>query len=85
MQNAARIMIVVAGAVALVGCHKQQPNPAENDDLAIESNLPGSEVPPNAQIETLPPDESSVTSNGELESGDDHPDLNATNNAPQPH
>ena len=85
MQNAARILIVVAGTAALVGCHKQQPKAAENDDLAIESNLPGGAVPPNAEIETLPPDESSVTSNGDLESGDDHPDVNAVSNAPQPH
>ena len=85
MQNAARILIVVAGSVTLLGCHKQQPKAAENDDLTIESNLPGGEVPPNAEIETLPPDESSVTSNGELASGDDHPDIKAVQNTPQPH
>jgi len=85
MQNAARILIVVAGAAALLGCHKQQPKVAENDDLAIESNLSGGAGPPTAEIETLPPDESSVTSNSDLAAGDDHPDINADGNAPQPH
>jgi hypothetical protein len=85
MQNAARILIVVAGAVALIGCHKQQPKAAENDDLAIESNLPGGEVPPNAQIETLPPDESSVTSNSDLAAGSDQPEINGAGNSTQPH
>jgi hypothetical protein len=85
MQNAARILIVVAGAVALVGCHKQQPKVAENDDLAIESNLPGSELPPNAEIETLPADESSTTSNGELAAGSDQTDANAAGKSSQPH
>ena len=85
MQNAARVLIVVAGAVALLGCHKQQPRPAENDDLASESNLSGGQVPPNAEIETLPPDESSVTSNSDLAAGEDHPDINASGNTAQPH
>jgi hypothetical protein len=85
MQNAARIMIVVAGAVTLVGCHKQQPKVAENDDLSIESNLSNRELPPSAQIETLPPDESSATSNSDLAAGSDHPDINGTGNVPQPH
>jgi hypothetical protein len=85
MQNAARILIVVAGAVALIGCDKQQPKAAANDDLAIESNLPSGEVPPNAEIETLPADESSVTSNSDLAAGSDGPDINGAGNTAQPH
>jgi len=85
MRNAARILIVVAGAVALVGCHKQQPKVAENDDFSLESNLTNEQVPPNAQIETLPPDESSATSNGDLAAGSDQPEINGAGNTSQPH
>ena len=35
----------------------------------------------NAEIETLPPDESSGTSNGELSKGDDNPDVNDLGNS----
>jgi len=43
--------------------------------------VPSSEVPANADIETLPPDESSVTSNGELVKGDDNPNFNDIGNS----
>jgi hypothetical protein len=79
MQNAARILIIAAAA--LTACHKQQPaNVAENQDMSLESNLATGQVPDNAQIETLPADESSATTSGELNAGDDNPDVNNLGN-----
>src|SRR4051794_33805136 len=74
MQNAARIMIVALSAAALPACHKAQPQP--NQAVAVDDNVAAGQLPPGADIETLPPDESSVTSNGELAKGDDNPDVN---------
>ena len=78
MRNAARILILTLGAAALAGCHKAQPT--ENQEMMIDDNVASGELQPNAVIETLPPDESSVTSNGELAKGDDNPDVNAVGN-----
>lgn len=74
MRNAARVLIACATALAACsGQHKQQ---AQNQDITIEDNLATGEIPPGAEIETLPPDESSDTSSGELAKGDDNPDVN---------
>lgn len=79
MQNAAKILILALGAAALACCHKQPPQGQENQDLAISDNLSG-QIPQNADVETLPPDESSETSNSELSKGDDNPDVNDLGN-----
>jgi hypothetical protein len=82
MRNAARILTLLLGAAALAACgNKQQTQAAQNGDLSIEGNLAEGKLPPNAEIETLPPDESSETSSGELNSGDDNPDVNDLGNA----
>jgi hypothetical protein len=78
MRNAARILFLTFAATALTACHKAQP--AQNQDMAIDENVASGELPPNAEIETLPPDESSVDSNGELAKGDDNPDVNTVGN-----
>lgn len=81
MRNAARILIAGVGALALGACHgKPAANQAANQDLAIDDNLTSSQLPANAQIETLPPDESSEASNGELSTGQDNPDVNDLGN-----
>jgi hypothetical protein len=49
--------------------------------MSIDDNLGVGDLPANADIETLPPDESSVTSNGELVSGNDNPDVNEGGNS----
>ena len=49
--------------------------------MSVEGNLADGQIPSNAKIETLPPDESSVTSSGELNSGDDNPDVNDLGNS----
>ena len=70
------------GAAALAACGKnKEPQTAQNGDMALEGNLPSTELPPNAEIETLPPDESSETSSGEFNSGDDNPDVNDVGNS----
>jgi len=77
MRNAAKILILGFGALALAACHKQpQAQTQDNQDMSIESNLADGQLPANAEIETLPPDESSETSSGELNAGDDNPDVN---------
>jgi hypothetical protein len=78
MRNAPRILILTLAAAALTACHKAQP--AQNQEMTIDGNVAAGDLPPNAEIETLPPDESSVTSNGELAKGDDNPDVNDLGN-----
>jgi hypothetical protein len=79
MRNAARILILGLAAAALAAC--QQKQPAANQDMSVESNLAHGQIPPNAEIETLPPDESSATSTDELNAGDDNPDVNNLDNS----
>jgi len=82
MRNAARILMVcTAAAAVLAACSKPQQQTAQNDNLSLESNLANGQLPPNADIETLPPDESSGTSSGELNAGDDNPDVNDLGNS----
>lgn len=81
MQSAARILTLALGALALAACHKQsQQIAAANQDMSVDDNLTAGQLPANAEIETLPPDESSETSNGELSKGDDNPDVNDLGN-----
>jgi hypothetical protein len=79
MQNAARILALALGAAALTACNKAKPQ--DNNAMSIDENVAMGELPANAEIETLPPDESSVDSNGELATGDDNPDVNEVGNS----
>jgi hypothetical protein len=82
MQSAARILALALAGAALAACTRHAPQQqADNQDIAVESNLASGQLPPNAEIETLPPDESSVTSSGELNTGDDSPDVNDLGNS----
>jgi hypothetical protein len=81
MRNAVRILTLLLGAAALAACSKPQANQAETQDMSIEGNLAYGQLPANADIETLPPDESSETSNGELATGQDNPDVNDLGNS----
>lgn len=81
MQNAAKIVLLGLGALALGACHsKPGANETTNQHLSIDDNLTANQLPANAQIETLPPDESSEASNGELSTGQDSPDVNDLGN-----
>jgi len=81
MRNAAKFLTLFIGAAALAACNKTATNEAAaNQDMSVEGNLAYGGIPDNAEIETLPPDESSTTSSGELNSGDDNPDVNDIGN-----
>jgi hypothetical protein len=81
MRNALNALILFAGLAMLTACHKAQPPAAENQEMSIDDNLTGSsQVSSNADIETLPPDESSGTSSRELANGQDNPDVNDVGN-----
>jgi len=82
MRNAARFLIIALAAAALPACHgKQQGNDAANQDMSIDDNMSAGQLPANADIETLPPDESSEASNRELTTGQDSPDVNDLGNS----
>lgn len=82
MRNAARTLILALEAAALGACNKQpSQNEAASQEMSIDGNLAAGQLPANAEIETLPPDESSGTSSGELNSGQDNPDVNDLSNS----
>ena len=71
------------GASAVGACNKQPArNQAGSQDIAIEDNLGQStgQLPANAEIETLPQDESSATPSNQLQTGYDNPDVNDLGN-----
>ena len=75
MRNAKTIVMLGAAALALGACHNQQQ--AQNNDISMDDAVPENQVATdNAQIETLPADESSATPSNQLESGSDNPDVN---------
>jgi predicted small lipoprotein YifL len=71
------LLIVVAALFAVAGCHKKQPPPPDQN-ISIDQPMTN-ETMANADIETLPPDESSTTPSNQLESGADNPDVNDLN------
>jgi hypothetical protein len=72
-------MTLLLSCATLPACHKQQTqNEAAGQEMSIEGNLAEGQLPANAQIETLPPDESS---SGELNTGADNPDVNNLGNS----
>jgi hypothetical protein len=81
MPNAATIVMLFLGATALLACSKQGQNQAANQDIEIEDNFAAGGMPDNAQIETLPPDESSTTPSNQLQTGYDNPDVNDLGNS----
>ena len=61
------------------GCHKQPQ--AQDQNMSLDSGVPSNEVLANADIETLPADESSATPSNQLQNGFDNPDVNDVGNA----
>ena len=55
----ARTIAVAIVGLALLACHEQQPQQDQN--VVITNDIPG-----NADIETLPPDESTGTTDNEV-------------------
>ena len=81
MRNAAKSLTLLIGAAGLLACQKATTNDVASQDMSVEGNLAYGQIPDNAVIETLPPDESSTTTSGELNSGDDNPDVNDLGNS----
>lgn len=76
MRQAIMTFILAGCALGLAAC--------KNSGKADEQNIVlTNDIPANAEIEALPPDESSATPSNELANGADSPDvsdLNATSN-----
>ena len=71
MGNVSKMLLLGVAALAAAGCNSQQ---QEDQNIVITN-----EIPANADIEALPPDESSGTTTNELENGADNPDVNDLN------
>jgi len=77
MPNAKIIAALGLAALALGACHKDQQQ-AQNNTISLDEGVPDNEVAAgNADIETLPADESSTTPSSQLQNGSDNPDVNA--------
>ena len=68
MGKVSKVLLLAGAALAATGCHGQQ---QEDQNIVITN-----EMPANAEIEALPPDESSGTTTNELANGEDNPDVN---------
>ena len=74
MQNARSIIALGIAAMALGACQKQQQ--PQDQNIAIDEGIPDNQVAGNADIETLPADESSTTPSNQLQNGFDDADVN---------
>jgi hypothetical protein len=75
MRTAAMTLMLGGAALALAACQNKQ----NEQNIAIDNGIPA-----NADIEALPPDESSATPSNELVNGADNADvgeLNASSNS----
>jgi hypothetical protein len=71
--------MIGAAAIAVLllsGCHKSQNQQAQDQTMAIDQGVTSNHIAGNADIETLPPDESSTTPSNQLQNGFDNPDVN---------
>lgn len=74
MRSATRSLLLIGTALAMAACQQKQ----------SEQNIAMDNLAANADIEALPPDESSGTPSNELVNGVDNPevnDLNASSNS----
>jgi len=78
MRIAAKILALSLGSASFAASHKAQPQ--QNEAMEIDENVPTSGLPDNANIETLPADESSTTPSNQLQNGYDNPDVNSLGN-----
>lgn len=72
MRPAFKLLMIAELAAAAAACHKQQEPPPQDQNIAIDNGMPS-----DADIETLPADESSTTPSNQLETGSDNADVNA--------
>jgi hypothetical protein len=76
---ASMILALGIAGLALGSCHKQQQ--AQDQNIAIDEGVANNQVAGNADIETLPADESSATPSNQLANGFDNPDVNDVGNS----
>lgn len=69
MPDALKLFAIAILLGAAAACNKQEPSPEQN--IIIDTNA----AMANADIETLPPDESSATPSNELINGADQPQV----------
>jgi len=69
------IMTMVLASLALGGCDNKQQESTTNETLSLDDGMPN-QVAGNADIETLPADESSTTPSNQLQNGFDDADVN---------
>ena len=62
-------------ALGLSACHQQQDE--QSNTISMDAGIPDNQVAGNADIETLPADESSTTPSSQLQNGADTPDVNS--------
>lgn len=65
---------LAVAALLLGACQKQQQ--AQDQNIAIDEGISNNQIAGNADIETLPADESSATPSNQLQNGFDNPDVN---------
>ena len=83
MRNAKIMVLLAITALTASGCHKQLEQP-QNQNISLDDGVPQNQMAAgNAEIETLPADESSTTPSNQLQNGFDNPDVNGveTSNA----
>ena len=81
MRNAKIIVASGMATLALGACHSQQAQ-TNDQNISIDEGLPDNQVAAdNADIETLPADESSTTPSNQLQNGFDNPDVNDLGNS----
>jgi len=76
MRNADRIFVLAIATFALAACHDRQQD-EQNNTISMDAGIPDNQIAGNADIETLPADESSTTPSSQLQNGADNPDVNS--------
>jgi len=71
MRNVTSLLLVTLAAAAASACQKDN----SDQNIIVDNN-----VAANADIDVVPPDESSVTPSEELANGADNPDVNSAGN-----
>ena len=81
MRNAKTPLGIMLATLALVACGPRHEQQNADENMTLDEGIPSGQLPANADIETLPADESSATPSNQLQNGIDGPDVNdsATN------
>jgi hypothetical protein len=76
MRAMTKVFVLGGALVAMTACQKNQ-SAQQDQNIAIDEGVPDNGVAGNADIETLPADESSATPSNQLANGYDNPDVNS--------